>query len=225
MDIVERIKETKIVGIARKVPVGHIADMARALYAGGIRNLEVTFNHSSPSCIPDAVASIEAIKLDLGDKMLVGAGTVVTVEQTKAAHGAGADFILSPDTNVSVINMVKRLGMVSIPGALTPTEILSAWNAGADIVKVFPAGLMGVPYVKAIRGPISQIPLMAVGNVDTTNIKELLANGYCSCGIGSNLVRNDLILSEKWKELTDVARLFVSLILSEVPMKKGNDVL
>nr|AUG44417.1 hypothetical protein [uncultured bacterium] len=209
MDVVEMIRKTKLVAIARKVPAERIVDAAQALFDGGIRNIEITFNQASPSCIEDASASIGAVKKAMEGRMLVGAGTVLSVEQAEAAYEAGADFVLSPDTNIKVIAEVKRLGMVSVPGALTPSEIMAAWNAGADIVKMFPAGLFGLPYLKAIRGPINQVPLMAVGGVGEENVKEFLENGFCSCGIGSNLVRNDLILSGSYRQLADLAKQFV----------------
>ena len=141
--------------------------------------------------------------------MCVGAGTTVTIEQARAAAGAGADFILAPDTNPAVIAEVKKLGMISIPGAMTPTEIQTAWNSGADIVKIFPASFLGIDYIKAIRGPISNVPLMAVGGVDENNVKSFLDSGCCSCGIGSNIMKPSLINEDRFDQLTELAKLFV----------------
>jgi len=208
-DVVAFIKEHKLVAIARKVPVKDMVETAKALYEGGIRCLEITFDQASPTCIKDAADSIRLVKDAMGGKMCIGAGTVVTVGQARAAKEAGADFALAPDCNIKVIAEVKKLGMVSVPGALTPTEILAAWNAGADIVKLFPAGNFGMAYVKAIRGPINQVPLMAVGGVSEANVKEFLDGGFCSCGIGSNIVRNDLIAKGDFAALTVLARSFV----------------
>ena len=208
-EVISSIMQHKLVAIARRVPVERMLDTAKALYGGGVRLLEVTFDQSSPTCVSDAKESIRRVVEGLEGKMLVGAGTVVTVEQARAAKDAGALFALAPDTNLSVISEVKRLGMVSVPGALTPTEILSAWNAGADIVKLFPAGILGVPYLKAVRGPISQVPLMAVGGISKDNVHEFLSSGFCSCGIGSNIVRNDLIKAGDYGALEQVARSFV----------------
>ena len=211
MDIVSFIRENKIVAIARRVDPARIVEMAKALEKGGIKLLEITFDQSSPRCIEDTAESISAVKSALGDRMCVGAGTVITTEQAEAACSAGADFALAPDTNVSVIRRVKELGMISVPGAFTPTEILTAWNAGADIVKLFPAGNLGLPYLKAIRGPISHVPLMAVGGVDENNAESFLRGGFCSCGIGSNLVRNDLINAGKYDELTHLAEKYAAI--------------
>ncbi len=212
MDIVSFIKENMIVAIARRVSPQRIVETAKALEKGGIRLLEITFDQSSPTCIEDTAASISAVKEALGERMCVGAGTVISEEQAVAAHNAGADFALAPDTNVSVIRTVKELGMVSVPGAFTPSEILTAWNAGADIVKLFPAGNLGLPYLKAIRGPISHVPLMAVGGVDENNAESFLRSGFCSCGIGSNLVRNDLINAGKYDEITALAAKYASIV-------------
>ncbi len=213
MDVLNFIKEKKLVSIARRVPVDKIVQAAEAVNEGGICLLEITFDLSSDSCIEDTCKSISMVKKYLGDKMTVGAGTTVTVEQAKFARDAGADFILAPDTNPLVIEMVKKLGMIAVPGAMTPTEIQAAWNYGADIVKVFPAGFLGLDYIKAVRGPISNVPLMAVGGVDEKNVKNFLQSGYSSCGIGSNIMKNDLIAENKFDKLIDLAKLFVEASL------------
>lgn len=208
-EFIRNIEKNKLVAIARKVPVSDIVATAQALFDGGIRSLEITFDQGSATCIEDTAKSIRLVKEKLGDTMCIGAGTVLTVEQVFAAKEAGADFALAPNVDVQVIQAMKESGMVSIPGALTPTEIMAAWNAGADIVKLFPAGNFGLSYVKAIRGPISHVPLMAVGGINESNVKEFLDNGFCSCGIGSNIVRNDLIKTGNFKQLTEVAKKFV----------------
>lgn len=212
MDSITFIKQEKLVAIIRKVDVKDILNTANALYEGGIRLLEITFDQSSASCIQDTKKSIEIVKNQLGDKMLVGAGTVLTINQVKAAKDSGADFTLSPNTNISIIEEVKKQEMVCIPGALTPSEIMTAWDAGADIVKLFPAGNFGVNYVKAIRGPISHVPLMAVGGVNRMNVREFLDNGFCSCGIGSNIVPNNLIRDGLFSEIEVIAKDFISQI-------------
>lgn len=209
MNILEFIDQHKIIAIARKIAPMSMLKTAKALLEGGVRLVEITFDQSSDHCIEDTVASIGMLKQSLGNNLAVGAGTVVTVDQVKAAAEAGADFILAPNTDVEIIRLGKELGMVVIPGASTPTEILSAWKTGADIVKLFPAANLGIPYIKAIRAPISQVPLMAVGGIDETNVKAFLDNGCMSCGIGSNIVRHDLIKAGKFDELVAVARTFV----------------
>ena len=144
--------------------------------------------------------------------MCIGAGTVMTLEQADEAKRAGADFALAPDTNVNVIRHVVGLGMVSVPGAMTPSEIAAAYEAGAGIVKLFPAGDLGLDYVKAIRGPINHVPLMAVGGVDLDNVRKFLDNGFTSVGIGSNIVRNDLIEAGEFQKITELANAYVEKI-------------
>ena len=156
--------------------------------------------------------SIEIVREVMGERMMIGAGTVLNVEQAIAAAKAGASFVLSPDTNVKVIDKVKDLGLISVPGAMTPSEIMVAWNHGADIVKLFPAGILTLAYYKAIKGPISHVPLMAVGGVGLENMKSFLDAGFCSCGIGSNIVRNDLIASKRFNDLTNLAKEYLSQI-------------
>lgn len=209
MELLDSLKTYKIVAIARRVPADRIVDAAKALAEGGIRHLEITFDQQDPACLTLTPAMIEAVRRALDGAMFVGAGTVLTVAQAEAAHAAGASFALAPDVQVPVIRRVKELGMVSVPGAMTPTEITTAWNAGADIVKVFPAGVLGLPYLKAVRGPVSHVPLMAVGGVDLANARAFLQGGCMSLGIGSCLVDGTLIRERKWKELTALAEKFV----------------
>ncbi|WP_147634658.1 bifunctional 4-hydroxy-2-oxoglutarate aldolase/2-dehydro-3-deoxy-phosphogluconate aldolase [Treponema pectinovorum] len=210
MNALSFIKQKKIVSIARKISPDRIVEAATAINLGGIFCLEITFNQSSNSCIDETAKSISEVKKSLGEKMCVGAGTVIPVEQAGAAFEAGADFILAPDTNPAVISEAKKLGLICVPGAMTPTEIQNAWNLGADIVKVFPAGYLGLDYIKAVRAPISNVPLMAVGGVDEKNIKDFLNSGYCSCGIGSNIMKESLINEGKFEELCLLAKKIVS---------------
>lgn len=209
---VEWLMKHKLVAIARRVAKEDIADMARALYDGGVRSLEITFDQSNPDCLLETARSIEIVKDTMEDKMMIGAGTVLNAEQAVTAAKAGASFILSPDTNIEVIEKVKELGLVSVPGAMTPSEIMLAWNHGADIVKLFPAGVLTLSYYKAIKGPISHVPLMAVGGIGLENMKTFLDAGFCSCGIGSNIVRNDLIKERRFEELTKLAEEYSSLV-------------
>ena len=208
----EWLTKNKLVAISRKVAKKDIKNTAKALYEGGIRSLEITFDQSNPNCIEETVRSIEIVREVMGERMMIGAGTVLNVEQAIAAAKAGASFVLSPDTNVKVIDKVKDLGLISVPGAMTPSEIMVAWNHGADIVKLFPAGILTLAYYKAIKGPISHVPLMAVGGVGLENMKSFLDAGFCSCGIGSNIVRNDLIASKRFNDLTNLAKEYVSQI-------------
>ena len=206
--VVEWILKYQLVAISRGVKPELMVKTAKALYDGGVRSLEITFNQASDTCIQDTETSIKQVKQALGDKMCIGAVTVMTIEQAEAAYQAGADFALAPDTNIDVIKKIVKLGMAAVPGALTPTEIAAAYQAGASIVKLFPAGNMGLNYVKAIRGPINHVPLMAVGGVNVENIREFLDNGFTSVGIGSNIVKNSLIEAGKFDEITALAKAY-----------------
>ena len=210
MSIKEEIIKNRIVLIARGISKSQIVDVAEAIYRGGVRFLEITFNQASSSAAEDTGELIRKVR-DLGlDGFHVGAGTVVTEDQLESAFQNGAEFILSPNTNVDIIRKTKELGLVSVPGAYTPSEIESAWEAGADIVKVFPASIGGIPYVHAIRGPLNNIPLMAVGGISESNIRDYLSNGYCSCGLGSNILRKDLIDSNDFDGLTGLVSKLVA---------------
>ena len=208
MNTKEIINANKVIAIMRGVAKEKAADAARALYEGGIKLVEVTFNQSSPTCIEDTTDSIKSIIDAMGDKMCVGAGTVMTVEQVQAAVNAGAKYIISPNTDREVIEETKKLGAISMPGAFTPSEAVSAYKMGADYVKLFPAGLLGIPYIKAIKAPISHIPLMAVGGIDADNLGDFLATGINGVGVGSSLVNLKLINAGKWDELTELAKKF-----------------
>ena len=208
MNTKEIINANKVIAIMRGVAKEKAADAARALYEGGIKLVEVTFNQSSPTCIEDTADSIKSIIDAMGDKMCVGAGTVMTVEQVRAAVDAGAKYIISPNTDREVIEETKKLGVISMPGAFTPSEAVSAYKMGADYVKLFPAGLLGIPYIKAIKAPISHIPLMAVGGIDADNLGDFLATGINGVGVGSSLVNLKLINAGKWDELTELAKKF-----------------
>jgi 2-dehydro-3-deoxyphosphogluconate aldolase / (4S)-4-hydroxy-2-oxoglutarate aldolase len=175
------ILEHRIVAILRGCDPEHVLPIAEALYAGGIRLLEITLNS------PGAFEAIEVAAATLGDRMVIGAGTVLEAAQATSAIAAGARFVLSPSLDEAVIRRTLDMGAVSIPGAFTPTEILAAWRLGAHLVKVFPASI-GPAWFRDIRGPLPQIPLMATGGVSLSNLKEFDKAGAVAFGIGSSLV-------------------------------------
>lgn len=212
MDALTFIKEHRLVSISRQVYRQELLEAAKRILKSGIHCLEITFDQASPTSLQDTPDSIALIKQELGDAICVGAGTVMTVEQAKAARAAGADFALAPNVDVDVIHAIKTLDMIAVPGAFTPSEIATAYNAGADIVKVFPIGNLGVDYLKAIRGPINHIPLMAVGGVSATNIKSFLDNGCCSAGVGSNIINKKRALAGAFDEIEQAAAEFVKAI-------------
>jgi 2-dehydro-3-deoxyphosphogluconate aldolase/(4S)-4-hydroxy-2-oxoglutarate aldolase len=209
---IELILQNKIIAIMRNVDPKKVVQTAEALYNGGIKLIEVTFNQSSPTGIEDAIASIGMIAAKFGDKMCVGAGTVMNLKQLSAANESEAQYILSPNASSEVIKKTVEYGMVSIPGAMSPTEIVNAYNDGADFVKVFPAANLGLGYIKAISSPISHIPLMAVGGINDKNCSEFFNVGVVGLGIGGDLVNLKLIKEDKFDELTILAKKYTEQI-------------
>ena len=206
------IQQDKVIAIARNVPSENICDLARALMDGGLHCMEVTFDHGRPGGIEETLKSIKTLVKAYGNKMAIGAGTVLTPEEVQKAADAGAQYIISPDGRADVISETKRLGMLSVPGAMTPTEVCAAYNAGADFVKLFPVVSLGTAYIKALRGPLPHIPLMAVGGVNPDNIGEFLKVGCCGAGCGGNLVSVKLIREGNYAEITETARRYVKAI-------------
>lgn len=206
MITMEWVQKSKIIAIVRGLAPEYTLKLANALYAGGIDMMEVTFNQKEPETWKDTAAAIRAIGEHMKGKMLAGAGTVVTEEQLRMAIGAGAEYIITPNTNLDLIRKVKKAGLCSFPGALTPSEIVTAFHAGADAVKVFPAGNLGPAYIKAICAPLSNIPLMAVGGVNEKNLADFMAAGCCGVGVGGNLVNKNWIEAGEWDKITMLAR-------------------
>jgi 2-dehydro-3-deoxyphosphogluconate aldolase/(4S)-4-hydroxy-2-oxoglutarate aldolase len=195
----------KIVAIIRGAQPGDVVDIVHALYAGGIRLVEITLNSAY------ALQLIKDISDALKDSMLVGAGTVLNASSALAAIEAGAQFIISPSFDAATISITKNLGVVSVPGAYTATEILKAYEAGADIVKVFPAS--SPQYIKDIRGPLAHIPLMPTGGVNIANIKAFHEAGAVAFGIGSSLVDSKQKVNEEYlANLSNIAAEFVKAI-------------
>jgi len=206
MSVLQEILEFKIVAILRGIHPDHAVEIASALQQGGVRLLEITLNS------PDALAVIGKVAAALGDGLCIGAGTVLDAGQAKAAIDAGARFILSPTLDLETIQQTRQMGAVSIPGAFTPTEILTAWRNGADIIKVFPASV-GVPYFRDLRGPLPFIPLMPTGGVNLDNIREFQSAGAVAFGIGSGLVKSERQLSDEYlQQLTQKAAEYVNAI-------------
>ena len=183
MDTLQEILKNKIVAIIRGVEPDDVLKISDALYKGGIRALEITFNS------PNAMEVLRELAVRMGDKMLIGMGTVLDAATARTAIESGAKFIISPSLDIGTIQETKRLGAVSMPGALTPTEILTAYKAGADIVKVFPAS-GNYNYIREVRAPLSHIPLMPTGGVDLDNIRHFKEAGAVAFGIGSSLVNS-----------------------------------
>lgn len=198
-----RILSTKIVAIIRGADPDSVLSIIEALHAGGVTNVEVTLNS------PNALQLIRNACDVMGDRMLVGAGTVLDPEGARAAIDAGARFIISPALDEDTVRYTLGAGVVSIPGALTPTEILKAYKAGADIVKVFPASA-GPGYIRDVRAPLSHIPLMPTGGIRPDNIKAYLDAGGVAFGIGSALVDARIPVTEDYLlTIRETARAFM----------------
>ena len=174
--------------------------------------LESTFDHLLPDPIADNCEKLRAIRRAFGKEICLGVGTTLTVEEVQAACDAGAEYVISPSTKPAVIRETRRLGMVSIPGAMTPTEVCAAWDEGADIVKLFPAGELGLGYIKAVRGPLRHIPMSAVGGVKPENVKDYLDAGVCGFGVGGPLVLANAVKSGDDAAIEARARLFTEAI-------------
>jgi 2-dehydro-3-deoxyphosphogluconate aldolase/(4S)-4-hydroxy-2-oxoglutarate aldolase len=201
-----RILNTGIVAVVR-APSGEVlADAAEALVAGGVDCVEITFT------VPKAHRVLESVADRLGDKVLLGAGTVLDPETARTALLSGARFIVSPTVNLETIRLCKRYTATVMPGALTPTEILSAWEAGADIVKVFPSEITGAAYLKALRGPLPHVRLMPTGGVTLSTAADFLKAGACALGIGGSLVAADAIKNREWTGIEELARKYVQIV-------------
>lgn len=211
-DVIKSIYENKIIVIVRGVSFEVLLPLAKALYGGGIRLLEITFSADGRVSDNETAEQIKMLSDNLGDRMYVGAGTVISEKQAELAHEAGARFIISPNTNPRVIAKTCELQMVSIPGAYTPSEAEEAVEAGADFVKIFPAVNLGSGYIKALRAPLCHIPFLAVGGITAENIPEYLNAGVCGFGIGANIVKRDLIESAKYDEIGRLAEKYAAAV-------------
>lgn len=205
-EIIERILEKKIIAIARDVCGEAALSLAHALYEGGIELLEFTFDQKKIETHSETCKTIEEVAKQMEGKLFVGAGTVTSVKLVEMAAQAGARFIVSPDTDVEVIRKTREYSMVSLPGALTPTEVQMAHRAGADFVKLFPVSQLGSSYVKALSAPLNHVRLLAVGGVNETNMNSFLSAGACGVGVGGNLVNREWIESGEFCKITLFAK-------------------
>ncbi len=206
---IEQILNEKIIMIVRGVPTEKLADLAEAMYRGGIRLMECTYDATGRTPDEEIAASIGMLSKRMEGRMLVGAGTVLTEKQVLLTKQAGGKFIISPDTNEQVIRSTKASGLVSIPGALTPTEAMTAHRAGADFVKLFPVSTMGPAYVKAVRAPLSHVRFLAVGGVRLDNIADFLAAGALGVGIGIGEAEKKAIARGDFEYVENVCRALV----------------
>lgn len=207
-DVINRIERTKLICIVRGVYGEDCLKLAEALCKGGIELLEVTFDQSHPESLSRTSDTVKLLVRELGDKMDFGAGTVTSLEMLELAREAGASFIVSPNTDETVIRKTREYGLVSLPGAMTPSEIVDAAHFGADFVKVFPAGVLGPDYFKAVLAPLNNIRLLAVGGVSEKNIAAYLKAGAAGAGCGGNLVNKEWIKAGEFDKITELAEAF-----------------
>jgi 2-dehydro-3-deoxyphosphogluconate aldolase / (4S)-4-hydroxy-2-oxoglutarate aldolase len=202
----KRIVEGGIVAVVRAETSEPLVKVVEALALGGVTAAEVTFT------VPDAIDVIRQVRRQVGDSVVLGAGTVLDSETARAAILAGAEYIVSPIVNLDVIRLCRRYDKVVMPGAFTPTEVVSAWEAGADVVKIFPADVGGPSYLKALHGPLPQIRLMPTGGVDLSTAESFIKAGACCLGIGSSLVDPRAIANGDFARIRELAAAFTSIV-------------
>ncbi|MCC6416872.1 MAG: bifunctional 4-hydroxy-2-oxoglutarate aldolase/2-dehydro-3-deoxy-phosphogluconate aldolase [Gemmataceae bacterium] len=205
-DQLRRVLDSGIVAVVRSQDSQQLVDVARALADGGVTVVEITMS------VPNALDVVRRVREALGDRVLLGAGTVLDPETARAALLAGAEYLVAPTLNLDVIRLCQRYDKLVMPGAFTPTEILTAWEAGADIVKVFPADVVGPAFFKALRGPLPQVRLMPTGGVDLTTAATFLAAGACCLGVGGQLVEPKAVADRNFDRIRDLARQYVAIV-------------
>ena len=211
-EVIKYIDKHKIIAIIRGLTDDELIPTVEAMYNGGIKLVEVTFDQSGKFSEEYVANQIDIITQRYGDKLLVGAGTVMTKSQVDAAMNAGARYIISPNTDEEIIKYSVKNDLVSIPGALTPTEATNAHNWGADYVKLFPAGDLGLSYIKAVKAPLNHIKFLAVGGINEKNLSDFLCAGINGVGIGSNIVKKDFIKSGQFHEITLLSKNYTEQI-------------
>ena len=211
-EIIKAIEKEKIVVIVRGITSEQLIPLAEAMYQGGIRLLEITYSANGAVSDEETAKNIKRLAEHFDGRMYIGAGTVLTEKQVMLTKNAGGCFIISPDTCPDVIKKTRDLGMVSMPGALTPSEIQLAHRSGADFVKLFPITNLGLSYVKAVKAPLSHIKLLAVGGIDENNAADYIKAGISGIGIGSNITKKSLLDEGKYDEITALAQKYVSAV-------------
>lgn len=205
-DPLARVLASGIVAVIRAERSERLVEVARALLAGGVDVMEVTFT------VPGAVHVLEQVADQLGDQVLLGAGTVLDPETARVAILAGAQFVVAPNTNLEVIQLCRRYSRLVMPGAYTPTEVVTAWQHGADIVKIFPSDIGGPRYLKALRGPLPQVRMMPTGGVNLDTAEAFLLAGACALGIGGSLVEPQAVADGNMDRITELARQYVTIV-------------
>lgn len=204
----QRVLDGGIVAILRAPSGELLVDVAAALYAGGIDVIEITFT------VPRALEIVSALRDRLGDRVLIGAGTVLDAETARAAMLAGAEFIVTPVVSRPVIEICRRYDKLVMAGAMTPTEILTAWEAGSDIVKVFPADVGGPAYLKAVHGPLPHVRLLPTGGVNLQTLPDFIRAGAAAVGLGTSLVEKEALQRGDMERIRSLAAEYVAALKS-----------
>jgi len=202
----QQVLDCGIVAVVRSPDSHQLVEVCRALADGGVSVVEITMS------VPNALEVVRQVRQELGARILLGAGTVLDPETARAVLLAGAEYIVAPTVNLDVIRLCRRYDKLVMPGAFTPTEILTAWEAGADIVKVFPADVLGPAFFKALRAPLPQIRLMPTGGVDLGTAAAFLKAGACCLGVGGQLVEPKAVAERDFGRIRDLARQYVALV-------------
>jgi 2-dehydro-3-deoxyphosphogluconate aldolase/(4S)-4-hydroxy-2-oxoglutarate aldolase len=200
LTLLNKIEQSGAVGIIRMADSKKLMKVTEAIYEGGITAIEITMT------TPNALDVIEKIALEMGSTIQIGVGSVLDAVTARLAINAGAEFVVSPVFKDEIIKMAHRYDKAAMPGAFTPTEILTAFEAGADVIKVFPADILGMAFFKAVKAPMPQIKMMPTGGVNLDNAGEWLKAGACAVGIGSALLDTKAINEGNYKKLTENAR-------------------
>jgi 2-dehydro-3-deoxyphosphogluconate aldolase / (4S)-4-hydroxy-2-oxoglutarate aldolase len=203
----DRIAEIGVVPVVRASSPREALIAAEAVCQGGIPIVEITMT------VPGALEVIRELSKSSGSDVLIGAGTVLDPENARRCLDAGAQFLVSPGLNLQTVELAVREKILIMAGALTPTEVVTAWNAGSDFVKIFPCGQVGgAKYIKALKGPLPQIPLVPTGGVNLNTAAEFIEAGAAALGIGGELVQADALKSGKFQIITENARKFVEIV-------------
>lgn len=210
-----QVLDCGIVAVVRSPDSQQLVEVCRALADGGVSVVEITMT------VPNALDVVRQVRLALGERLLLGAGTILDPETARAALLAGAEYLVAPTVNLDVIRLCQRYDKLVMPGAFTPTEILTAWEAGADIVKVFPADVVGPVFFKALRGPLPQIRVMPTGGIDLKTAGEFLRAGACCLGIGSQLVEPKAVAERNFDRIRDLARQYVAIVTETRKQTRG----
>lgn len=210
--IIEAVRAERLIVIVRGVESEKLIPLGEAMYAGGVRLVEITYRADGQVSDEETAANIRALCAHFGDRMAIGAGTVLTERQVNLTAEAGGRYVISPNCNETVIRATRERGLVSIPAAYTPTEVERAHEAGADFVKLFPATALGPAYIKAVRTPLPHIPLLAVGGMDLSNLADYASAGVCGFGISGGIVDRKALDANDYPAITALAKQYVEKI-------------